>query len=171
MKTTINIPEEYITNRVNSSKVALLITIIAISVMMIITAQIGEFERSSIVPPIIVVATICAIISAAVIAMSLKRAVYTATESPLATLTFVFAGSKRDEVIKAVESNLWSSIPSLTKDSDGTAMKLEVVYSKDNNFAAYQLFTYVPHEYRPTSEIGFIDKEDIARINFSKLKM
>ncbi len=170
MKTDIKFPENIITNRVHSSKVALLITIITISVMMIITARIGEFSDSSIISPLIIVATIAGIIASAVIAMSLKRSVYSQTESPLKCHTIFFSESQGDAIAKAASDNRWATIPKLAQCSSGSAMKLEVVYSNDMEFAAYQIFNYIPHSYEACSQIFYIDKEDIKRINFAQLK-
>ncbi len=170
MKTTINFPDNIVINRVHSSKIAALITIIVISAMMIITTSIGEFDNDSIIPPIITVATIAGIISSAIIAMSLKRRVYAQTESPLKCIVLDFADSNSDEIVKAASDNRWAHIPKLMRESSGTAMKLEVVYSEDLKFAAYQFFSYVPHTYESCSQIFYIDTDDIKRINFAELK-
>ncbi len=170
MKTTIKFPENIITNRVHASKVAALITIIVICAMMIITTSIAEFDNDSIVPPITTIATIVGIISSAVITMSLKRSVYAPTESPIKYIVLNFADSKCDEIAKAAHDNRWSDIPKLIQDSSGTAMRLEVVYSEDLKFAAYQFFSYVPHSYESCSQIFYIEKDNIKRINFVELK-
>ncbi|MFI3286212.1 MAG: hypothetical protein R3Y08_06105 [Rikenellaceae bacterium] len=170
MKTTIKFPENTITNRVHASKIATLITIIVISTMMILTTSLAEFDNDSIIPPIITVAIIAGIIASAIIAMSLKRKVYIQTESPIRCIVLDFAESKSDEIAKAASDNRWSSIPKLTRDSNGTEMRLEVVYSEDLKFAAYQFFSYVPHSYESCSQIFYVDKDDVKRINFTELK-
>ncbi|MFI3333054.1 MAG: hypothetical protein SNG81_06660 [Rikenellaceae bacterium] len=170
MKTTIKFPENIIINRVHASKVAILITIIVISAMMILTTSIAEFDNNSIIPPIVTIATIAGIISSAIIAMSLKRKVYAPSESPTNCIVLDFADSRCDEIAKAASDNRWSSIPQLTQESNGTAMRLEVVYSEDLKFAAYQFFSYVPHSYESCSQIFYVDKDDVKRINFAELK-
>ncbi len=170
MKTAINFPKDLTINRVHSSKVAILITAITLSIMMIATTVVAEFEDSSIIPSITTIAAITGIIASVIIAMSLKRIVYAPTESPLKCISIEFAESKSDEIAKAAADNRWSLIPSLTNDSHGTAMKMEIVYSKDSSFAAYQFFIYVPHNYEPCSQIFYIDKDDITRVNFASLK-
>lgn len=170
MKTTIEFPTNIIANRVHSSKISLLVTTIIISIMMIVTTVIGDFENDSIIPPIITSATIASIIAAGIIAMSLKRMVYAPTESPIKCIAIDFAESKSNDIAKAASDNRWSAIPKLIQDCNGTAMKLEIVYSEDLTFAAYQFFCYVPHSYEACSEIFYIDKEDIKRINFGELK-
>lgn len=170
MKTLINFPNNIITNRVNSSKVALAITITVICTMLVITTATGEFDNSSIIPSLTIAAIIIGVISLSIIAFSLKRPVYAKSESPLQTISLDFAESKFNDLLTAAEENRWMMIPSLIEKSDGKAMKLEVVYSKDLSFAAYQFFAYEPHTYEPCSEITYIDKEDIPRINLSNLK-
>ncbi len=170
MKTEINFPSEIIKNRVHSSKVALLITVVVLSIMMIFTTTIAKFDDASIIPAITTVAAITGVIASAIIAMSLKRLVYAPSESPLNCIVVDFAESKSEEIIKAAGDNRWSIIPTLTQNSNGIAMKLEVVYSSDLTFAAYQFFSYVPHSYEPCSQIFYIEKDDIARINFANLR-
>ncbi|MFI3264980.1 MAG: hypothetical protein SNG38_07495 [Rikenellaceae bacterium] len=170
MKTEINFPKDIIINRIHATKVALLVAVIVLSIIMILTTVIAEFERTSIIPSITIMATIAGIIAAAIIAMSLKRKVYAPTESPLKCVVIDFAESKSSEIAKAVKDNRWSMVPQLAKNSNGAAMKLEVVYSADLGFAAYQFFSYVPHTYESCSQIFYIEKDDIKRINFVKLK-
>lgn len=170
MKTLINLPENIIENRVHASKVALLVTIVVVSIMMILTTLIAEFENSSIIPSITTMAAIAGIIASAIIAMSLKRIVYTPTQSPINCIVIEFAESKSEEIAKAAADNRWSIIPSLTKNSSGVAMRMEILYTNDQSFAAYQFFSYVPHSYEPCSQIFYIEKDDIVRMNFSNLK-
>ncbi len=170
MKTSIIFPKNIIVNRVNPSKVASLVTVVVLSVMMILTTLIAKFDNSFIIPSITTIVSLAGVISSAIIAMSLKRDVYAKTESPLRCLSIEFAESKSEEILTAARDNRWSIIPSLAKNSAGVAMKLEVVYSKDLTFAAYQLFSYVPHTYESCSQIFYIEKDDIERINFANLK-
>lgn len=167
MKTTIEFPENIITTQINRSKVATIATLIIVSAILIISTNFVDYDTHSTTSTIMISCAIAGIIASAIMSMSLKHAVLAKSNSPLVCKTIDFNESKHIEIAVVAAENRWSEIPSIAKDSSGVSMKIEVVYSKDKSFGAYQIFKYVPHSYEPCSEIIYISGDNIAKASLS----
>lgn len=162
MKSPINLSENLITTKINPSKVMILIVLVIISIVLISSVLLFNFEENSIISTSVSAIAIITLIASGVMAFSLEHTVYKESGSPLLSKTIDFPSSKFTEIKDAVGNGKWMALPELTHSGSGATMKLEVVYSKDKSFAAYQFFHYVPHSYEKCSEIYFIKKEHIA---------
>ncbi len=164
MKTTIKLPENIISTKINPLRVATIATLIVASVVLIILNSFIDYDTHSTVSAIIISGAIAGIIASAIMSMSLKHKVLIKSNSPLVCKTIDFNESKHIEIEIYAAENKWAEIPSIAKDSSGVSMKIEVIYSKDMCFGAYQIFKYVPHIYEPCSEIIYISSDNIAKV-------
>lgn len=170
MKSTIKLPKEMLLSRVSPSKLSLLITVVVVSVMMILTNMLVEFERDSIVPTATTAISFVGIIVSIALAFALRQDTLAATGSPLRSVAIDYSGDLYHRVEELVKARRWDLIDVAVACRSGRERRVELIYSKDFSFAAYQFFSYVPHQYEPSSEIHYIPKEKIDRATIVKLR-
>lgn len=167
MKTTIKFPENLISTQINSTKVAMMCSIIVVTLMLFISTVLIDFDSHQTLSSMMICAGIFGVIASGLISLSLKHEVLTATHSPLVCRSIEFKESAYDDVLEAATENRWTAVEFISKDSVGGVMKIELVYSTDKSFAAYQVFKYVPHNFESCSDILYINKEHISHIGKS----
>ncbi len=170
MKTTINFPKGLVERQYNATVASALITIIVIGIMLILSYNLIDFQENKLISTLIICGILASIIAATTLSFSLKRAVLASNEAPLICKTIEFKESKLEKIHAAVAKDQWSQIEELGKYGAGISMKIELVYTKDNSFAAYQYFKYVPHSFEPCSEIIYLDKESPNVPKFKNVK-
>lgn len=161
MKTTIKLPKNITSTEINSTKVAILSAVIIVTIMLFVSTAMIDFDSYSTLSSMMICAAIVGVIASGIMSCSLKHDVLTATHSPIMCKSIEFKESLYLEVQEAAVDNNWSKVKLLARESYGTAMMIEFVYSKDKRFAAYQIFKYVPHIYEPCGDIVYLDKECI----------
>ncbi|MFR9650853.1 MAG: hypothetical protein SNG35_02365 [Rikenellaceae bacterium] len=159
MKTTIKFPNGLVESGYNSTLVSLLVSIIATGIMLIISYNLIDFEDDTIISTLIISGVLATIIAAAILSFQLKQTILASNGSPLICKTIEFKESEYIEVRESIADKRWSEIKNVINRECGVAMKMELVYTKDKSFAAYQFFKYVPHSFEPCSEVVYLDKD------------
>lgn len=81
-----------------------------------------------------------------------KRYVFLPTKSPVDIESFFFEPTQLQTLSNAFESGEIQIIKSL-KRKENTGVRVDVISSADNQFAATQVFQYIPHNYEPVTPI------------------
>ncbi|MFI3263188.1 MAG: hypothetical protein R3Y26_09835 [Rikenellaceae bacterium] len=160
MKSVINLPENIVTQKVSLTKLVTLTTLIAVISILALLIALVDFENYSYLSQLIITACFICTIVVLFLGFSLKQDVHAESGSPLISKTIDFPASKYTEVSVDAKSNNWLKLDKIKTKPDDTIMKLELTYSKDRSFVAYQFFHYVPYIYEPCSEIYYLDKSN-----------
>jgi len=164
MKSSICLPGNIVISKVNQHKLIMVITIVGISVILMVLASVIQYNGNSNIPIALGSISIIGIITASVMLCTLKQNVLTTSLSPLQTILIEFPASQYSLIVAAISDCKWHELRHLIKTGNGAIMQLEIVHSKDGNFAAYQFFHYIPHTYEPCSDITYINREDIEQL-------
>lgn len=165
MKTLIELPDTLKVSKINTKRVAILVLFILIAVVMIVQILLIESDKDSTISWIMHYSVVGSIIGAVIVYFSLKHDVSVDNNSPIIYKSIDFKESNYDKIVKLTASNKWNDVGKLLKESNGIAMKIEIAYTLDKNFAAYQFFRFVPHSFEPCSDIIYVKREDIAMFN------
>lgn len=82
-----------------------------------------------------------------------KKWFYAPTNSVTTCHDYYYGAEDFTALKLAVESKNLNAIKKIKTQSDGN-VRLRVIKSKDNQFAAAQIFRYIPFEFRPESKIA-----------------
>lgn len=92
--------------------------------------------------------------------------VYEPTNCELKNYSFYFKGEETLNLISAIENGNISIMRDILGETN-SVVKLDIIISTDNKFAACQIFKYVPYNYEPNSKIYKIDERRIAELHDS----
>lgn len=84
--------------------------------------------------------------------------VYTPTKSALRKISIFFKTDELQNLIYAVETGKIELLQRLAAERN-SGVRMDFMYSKDEKFAACQLFSYVPYNYEPASKVYTIEPQ------------
>lgn len=165
MKTTIKLPTNLIETKIAPTRVATLIIIITFAILLWFSSNLLHLDSNSSIALLLKLLAVVGFTIAAARAGSLKEIIFAQSGSPLVERTIEFPESLRAEATNLIATQQWKKVTALsTGRGSGSVMRVELIYSKDKRFAAYQIFHYVPHLFEPCSEIIYINQEDISKM-------
>lgn len=90
-----------------------------------------------------------------------RRMVYTPTQSPVSKKEIYFAADDFTALKASIEHKQFDTLKQLHSQSDGN-VRLSAFCSRDDKFAAAQVFRYQPFEFFPETEIIIFKDADAA---------
>lgn len=161
MKTNIELPTSIVGKKIDVSKLVKLIAILIVSIAIIISIYALEINKMSAIYYALTICGYTGIITTIILLFRVKSPIYLLTNSKLKCKTIEFSTSNYDKIQSNIENG---TISKLNNSLDyGNGMIVEIIYSEDYKFAAYQYFKYVPHYYEPDSEVHYIAKNNLLR--------
>lgn len=152
---------EHITERPCIKKVSVSILAIIAGVALITTTQVSiEDSASSTYMAMMTLGVILTLVYIIKLFWSSKEIVYVPTKSPIKNYSVYFKTGDIDSLMSAIQSG---NIEKLNHsiDANKAGLRMDVVVSKDQNFAACQLYRYIPHNYQPASIVYNIPNEHL----------
>lgn len=92
-----------------------------------------------------------------------KEVVYLPTGSIAKEYSVFFDLKNLDKLTKIVQTNSFS-INTDIKSTAGGNVRLDVILSKDNKFAAVQLFQFIPYTYHPVTTVCYYTNADASAV-------
>lgn len=89
------------------------------------------------------------------------KKVYKETNSPIKNNEYYFAREKTELLKKALTKNDFSDLKPVSFSENGSNSRLNIILSEDNNFAAVQLFEFVPYAYHPVSQVCYFEGNSV----------
>ncbi len=156
MKLNINIPTELVQSKLNIKKIAYTISSLIVCIGIIIISNKLELER--------IVYAMCASIGyiGAIVSLiqcfNIKYIIYKPTGSLLINKDYEFSSDKLETITTLIQEKDFSQLEKNmnSKTPNGYGMKIHLAYSLDKEFAAYQIYKYVPYQYETYSEVEYI---------------
>ena len=91
-----------------------------------------------------------------------REYIYSKTNSRLEKHSLHFEISDTTRLRTNLETYNFKAVKECQSRSNSGGARLDVVLSKDGEYAAYRLFVYVPHTYEPITEVVEIGTENVA---------
>lgn len=163
MKTKIVFPSNLIGKTTNIKRITTLIILSLLSISLILLASLSNLENTSTIYMLIATCGYFGLLGVLIAACSTKKcAIYNPTKSKLVSKTFEFSAPDYNTVLSIVENKQISQLHNLQK-GDGASIHLELIYSIDKKFAAYQFFKYIPYEYVADSSLHYVKDADLEK--------
>lgn len=83
-----------------------------------------------------------------------KETIYIPTKSITKQQSLFFDLKHLDQLRQCVSTGNFQLEPDLNNEASGN-IRMDVILSQDNQFAAAQLFQFVPYEYKPITEVSY----------------
>jgi|GEM_PF-44481 len=148
----ITASEGKISNARNPKSIATGIILVFTGIILIISAKFTGGPTSTLVTlfyTVGIISIIAGLISAIWVGKSFR---FTPTGSPVRHETLYFETHDLQTLTYLIETGDFNQL-SKVRRSDNSGVKIEVDASKDGNFAALQVFHYIPHNYEAASPI------------------
>lgn len=159
MKTKIELPAEITKRKAETAKIAILCALAIICIGVIIYSTIIEAKTVTSIGYIMIIAILAATFT------SKSYLTYAPTNSRITVKILEFSATDFD-LVQSLVDTLQIDQRRITNKELGANMHLEIAYSKDKTFAAYQFFKYIPYEYVAVSEIKYLTREEASRLSF-----
>ncbi|MBR6496393.1 MAG: hypothetical protein IKT28_04705 [Rikenellaceae bacterium] len=91
-----------------------------------------------------------------------REYIYSKTNSPLNKHSLHFEISDTTRLRSNLEARNFKAVKEYKSRANSGGARLDVVFSKDGEYAAYRLFVYVPHTYEPVTEVVELETENAA---------
>lgn len=155
----MNLPTELVGTKINMQKMGLLSAMIIGGIGLIYLSKIVSVN--TLLNYALGILGYVGMGGAAFLCFSLRSTIYLPTGSVLISKSYTFSEEKaeiiRNMMLKKDFAKLNSELCS------GNGKKIEIIYSKDKKFFAYQFFKYVPYNYEPDSDIVYVKEDDILK--------
>lgn len=92
-----------------------------------------------------------------------KKVVYLPTRSLAKEQTIFFDLKHLDKLTNMVKSGEFSTNVELKSDISGN-IRMDVILSEDNKFAAVQLFQFVPYTYNPVTSVRYFTNDEASAV-------
>ncbi|WP_163223044.1 DUF4159 domain-containing protein [Bacteroides sp. 214] len=153
-----------ITNRINTFTLVQALAIIFAGVVMLISANKID-ENAFILKAVLEIAGLLIILLGAVRFMSKPMIkVYLPTGSAAQELSLFFDLRHADELKKCINSGIFPTNGMSGNDENGN-LRMDIILSKDGQFAAVQLFQFIPYAYKPITELQRFTSEEAEKLN------
>ncbi|MFI3322157.1 MAG: hypothetical protein R3Y50_06490 [Rikenellaceae bacterium] len=161
MKTKIELPISLVKTNKNKLNVVKSLILIVVSVGLIVYAASPAIENGTLLYYIVTLSSLAVICFALMSLFSINQQIYVPTKSKIRSKVVEFTPENYSKVLNILSSG---EISKLNKSvEEGQGMTLDIVYTKDGNFAAYQFFKYIPHNFEPYSEIVYVEKDKLSQ--------
>lgn len=161
MQTIIESLNDKLRKQINIKSVVISSTILLASVAAIIlTNRHLSDTTSALYMAAITVSIVLFIWSLIKLLVSNKHWVFATTKSPIKSYMLFFKTDKLDNLIVDIEARNFEKLAEMAGDRNAGA-RLDVVISKDCNFAACQIMKYVPYHYEQVTEVVEIPREKL----------
>lgn len=126
---------------------------IVFGIALICIATFGIADKKSGMYLLLITFGIMALVAfVAMLFLNKGQLIYTPTKSEIRAYEIFFKSEALHNLLQAIEAGNISSLYRMVGE-DGQGIRLNVLLSKDNSFAACQLYKYVPYQYEPASEV------------------
>ncbi|HKL96047.1 MAG TPA: hypothetical protein VJ856_02095 [Paludibacteraceae bacterium] len=92
-----------------------------------------------------------------------KTYTYKPTQSPLRGGFFFCTSGKGQETISTIQAKNWSHLQKLITTNE-SSVKVEFITSADKTFARCQVFTFIPYDFEPLSDVIALTSAEIEEL-------
>ena len=92
-----------------------------------------------------------------------NKRIYTPTGSVVEERTLYFGQEDLNRLVDCFENRCWERLQGIHATVHG-GVRMDILASKDGQFAAVQLFQYVPHTYTPVTSICTYEESDAGKV-------
>lgn len=158
----IEFPAEMIGQKTDMKKMMTLVAVAVVSVAMIVYTGTSELDHTMFSYMLLCCLGYIGLLVVGIAAFGSKKYfTYAPTGCRLVRKTIEFNASDYDRVEQLLAQGDLPNVRALRR-GEGVRMKLEIAYTKDRAFAAYQIFQYLSYEYVPTTEVCYVDSPRVA---------
>ncbi|MDR0962126.1 MAG: hypothetical protein LBM62_06185 [Mediterranea sp.] len=152
----------HIGKRTNVANLALSITLIVLGIAAFLTTFLLKQPSSAVGMALMVVGIGLFVYGAMRLVRQSRSVVFLPTQSALKKHTLYFDLKELHNLKELVENRNFSAVINLKSTHSGN-VRMDVLLSGCNGFAAVQLFQFVPYNYTPVTDITYYTNEDAQR--------
>ncbi len=153
MKTDINKELLNSNNIVLKKKAPVVSFIIFVAAIVALALALCMEKGSDTQMPTLLISAVLFIFGVAKLINTPKTLIHTPTEEELVKQELFFETNEKNTVLNMLQNGELTKLRSIDKANNNLPLKVELYSTSSGNIALYQIFQFVPYEYRPVTEM------------------
>lgn len=152
-----------IESRISVPGILLSVVILLAGIALFLLVCLSDLHTSTLSMALMVAGTALALWAVFRLFWKVNKRIYTPTGSVVEERTLYFGQDDLNRLVDCFENRCWERAQEARATVHG-CVRMDILASKDGQFAAVQLFQYVPHTYTPVTSICTYEGSDAGKV-------